>query len=108
MASDTPPATEEESVRGSSAGRRKSRCVAIQVVIEGTSDAAIGGLVCQRREIAQVDIIAISKGSTIEDRDIEQATTTEQLRVTFSKEFDHDIQRMSEQKSKAGPCPLKS
>lgn len=108
MTSGTAAAAKEERVRRCSAGRRESSGVAIEVVVEGTSNTAIGGLISQRREVAQVDIIAITKGSAIEDRDIQKATTTEQLRFTLSKQFDHDSQKMNEQKSKAEPCPLKS
>lgn len=91
MTSGTAAAAKEERIRRGGAGRRKSSGVAIQIVVEGTSNTAIGGLISQRREVAQVDIIAITKGSAIEDRDIQKATTTEQLRVTLSKELNHDI-----------------
>ena len=92
----------------SSSCRRDSNGVIPEVVVKGTSDTAVGGLRGQSREIAQIHIVTIPERRLVQDRDIEQATTTEQLSVTFSKEFDHDIQKMSEQKSKAEPCPLKS
>lgn len=93
MTSGTAPAAKEGRVRRGSTWRRESSGIAIQIVIEGTSNTASSGLISQRREVAQVDIVAVTKRCAIEDRNIQKATATKQLRITLSKELDHDIER---------------